>query len=49
LKCDLQDSGTEGIGYEDKLKNKGGYNAPYYDMSQAERMAKEALALKGKK
>jgi hypothetical protein len=45
----LQDSGTEGIGYEDKLKLSGGYAAPYYEMSQEERMAKEAMALKGKK
>lgn len=42
----MQDSGSEGIGYEDKLKMKGGYLAPYYDMSQADRMAKEASARK---
>lgn len=44
----FQDSGLVGIGYEDKLKNSGGYNAPYYEMSQEDRMAKE-MAAKGKK
>jgi hypothetical protein len=26
----VQDSGQVGIGFEDKLKGKGGYAAPYY-------------------
>lgn len=44
----MQDSRTIGIGFEDKLKAAGGYTAPYYDSTQADRMAKEAAA-RGKK
>jgi hypothetical protein len=44
----MQDSTTEGIGYEDKLKLSGGYAAPYYEMDQAERMAMGTKAIKAK-
>lgn len=42
----VQDSGTEGIGYEDALKNSGGYVAPYYESTLEERMAAGTKALK---
>jgi len=42
----MQDSGTEGIGYEDALKNSGGYAAPYYEMTLEERMSAGTKALK---
>lgn len=42
----MQDSGTEGIGYEDALKNSGGYAAPYYELTLEERMSAGTKALK---
>eukprot|EP00892_Ulva_mutabilis_P010933 jgi/Ulvmu1/8211/UM041_0020.1 len=42
----VKDSGTEGIGYEDSLKNSGGYAAPYYEMTLEERMQAGTKALK---